>query len=180
MIPESMIKVEDRLAEMFAYLPLMKGTSGGYFKPTFVYGDQKQLLDFLRQNSKGASKYPIIWLLYPFNERHTRSRVEYTNMELVLAVETNSVMLNDQRMKETYDKVLIPLFNNIKKCFSQANIVNTPDLYEVTKYPNYSESAEGKENETTYVWDALKITFAGAINSNCLKPIFIPSINPLN
>ena len=114
MIPSSMIVVEDRLAEMFAYLPEMVNSVGATFKPTFMYGDQKQLLDFLRQNSKGTSKYPLIWLVYPFNETHTRSRVEFQSLTLVLAVETNSVMLNSQRMKETYANILIPLFNNIK------------------------------------------------------------------
>lgn len=171
MIPTSMIVIEDRLAEMFAYLPMMKNSSQVEFKPTFMYGDQKQLLDFLRQNSSGASKYPLIWLIYPFNEKHSRSVVEFTNLSLVLAVETNSVMLNSQRMKETYAKVLIPLFNNIKECFNQANISNNPDVYDVMKFPNYSESDSGLENETTYVWDALKLTFEGTLNSNCLQPI---------
>lgn len=170
MIPSSMIVIEDRLAEMFSYLPDMQGPSANVFKPTFMYGDQKQLLDFLRQNSKGKSKYPLIWLVYPLQERHTRSLVEFSNLTLVLAVETNSTMLNSQRMKETYAKVLIPLFNNIKECFNQANISNNPDEYDVVKFPNYSEDG-GETNEATFVWDALKLTFNGTFNSNCLQPI---------
>lgn len=170
MIPSSMIVVEDRLAEMLAYLPEMVNSAGATFKPTFMYGDQKQLLDFLRQNSKGTSKYPLIWLVYPFDETHTRSLVTFSNMTLVLAVETNTAMLNAQRMKETYAKVLIPLFNNVKECFNQANISDNPLEYSIVKFPNYSED-DGETNGATYVWDALKITFSGRFNSNCLQPI---------
>jgi len=170
MIASSAIIIENRFDEIFSYLPQMQNASGILFSPTFMYGDQKQLLDFLRQNSKGESKYPLIWLIYPYNEKHKRSYVEFSGLSLVLAVETNTSMLNSQRMKETYAKVLIPLFDNIKKCFSIANIVNVPDVYDIVKFPNYSEDA-GEENETTYVWDALKVTFDGKINSNCLQPI---------
>lgn len=172
MIPESMIIIEDRLAEMFAYLPEMKNTNDVSFKPTFMYGTQKQLLDFLRQNSKGESKYPLIWLVYPFEETHTRSGVEFKNLPLVLAVETNSKMLNSQRMKETYAKVLIPLFDNIKICFNNANISNSSNEYHVTKFPNYSHDTNEEENEATFIWDALKVTFDGKLNSNCLRPIY--------
>jgi hypothetical protein len=172
MIPESMIIVEDRLAEMFSYLPEMEGAPGVMYKPTFMYGDQKQLLDFLRQNSTGKSVYPIIWLIYPFIEEHGRSSVKFTNMSLVLAVETNSSMLNAERMKQTYQKVLIPLFDNIKTCFNNANISNSSNEYTIVKYPNYSEVKDGIENEATYIWDALKVTFDGTLNSNCLRPIY--------
>lgn len=171
MIPDSMIVIEDRLTEMFDYLPEMKNANDVLFKPTFMYGTQKQLLDFLRQNSKGTSKYPLIWLVYPYEEKHCRSEVEFKNLTLVLAVETNSKMLNSQRMKETYAKVLIPLFDNIKKCFNKANISNSSDEYFVTKFPNYSHKEDEVENEATYIWDALRVTFDGKLNSNCLKPI---------
>jgi hypothetical protein len=171
MIPKSMIVIENRLTEMFAYLPEMQGPNNLLYKPTFMYGTQKQLLDFLRQNSTGASKYPLIWLIYPYEETHNRSDVVFTNMTLVLAVETNSSMLNTQRMKETFEKVLIPLFDNIKICFHKANISNVSDVYEVIKFPNYSETPEQNENATTYLWDAMRITFSGKLNSNCLNPI---------
>jgi|KBSMisStaDraftv2_1062788.scaffolds.fasta_scaffold627483_1 hypothetical protein len=172
MIPESMIIIENRLAEMFFYLPEMKNSADVAFKPTFMYGTQKQLLDFLRQNSSGKSVYPIIWLVYPYVETHTRSNVSFKKLTLVLAVETNSSMLNSQRMKETYEKVLIPLYDNIKHCFNSANISNSSDVYEVVKFPNYSESEKETENEATYIWDALKVSFDGTLNSNCLNPIY--------
>lgn len=172
MIPDSLIIVENRLEEIFSYLPVMKNDKGVEFKPTFMYGDQKQLLDFLRQNSTGQSMYPLIWLVYPFNEKHNRSNVEIDSLPLVLAVETNSTMLNHQRIKETYTKVLIPLFDNIKHCFNSANIANISNEVQVVKFPNYSEDKDGEANETTYIWDAMKVTFKGTLNSNCLKPIF--------
>lgn len=170
MIPKSMIIVENRFSEIFEYLPMIANAKGDLFKHTFMYGDQKQLLDFLKQNNTGLSNYPLIWLVYPYTEKHTRSNVSFSNLSLVLAVETNTAMLNEQRMKETYAKVLIPLFNNIKKCFNKANVANINDEYEIVKFPNYSDNGD-EENAATYVWDALKVTFNGTLNSNCLQPI---------
>ena len=51
------------------------------------------------------------------------------------------------------------------------NIRNNSKEYKITKFPNYSEDANGEVNATTYIWDALKVSFDGYITSNCLKPI---------
>jgi len=167
------IIIENRLAEMFEYLPMMSNDSGVEFKHTFMYGDEKQLNDFLRQNQSGKSMYPLIWLIYPFTESHNVSNVSYKDMQLVLAVETNSSILNSQRMQETYSKVLLPLLDNIRMLFQRSNIINNSKEYKLTKFPNYSEvDISGEVNKTLYIWDALKISFDGYITSNCLKPVF--------
>jgi len=172
MVNKDTIIVEDRFGEIFEYLPLMKNSKNVEFKPVFMYGDNKQLIDFLKQNSKGISVYPLIWLVYPYSESHLRNRVELRGVTLVLAVETNSVMLNAQRMEETYKKILLPLFNNIKKSFMLANIVSMEDKYDIVKFPNYSdEKGDSEANKVPYVWDAIKITFDMNITGNCLKPI---------
>ena len=170
MVTKKTIVIEERLAEMFEYLPAMKSAKAVAFKPVFMYGNELQLLDFLRQNSTGKSVYPLIWLLMPFEETHKRSSVDFSDLTLILAVETNKVMLNDQRLKETYKKVLMPLCDNIIHCFKTANISSITNKYTITKYPNYSKSSEA--NKATYIWDALRISFSGYLNSNCLKPIY--------
>lgn len=169
-----MIVVENRLSEILSYLPVMTNTNDDEFTVQFMYGDNKQLLDYLRQTKGKASSYPLIWLIYPMAEQHQRSKVLIESMQLVLAVETNGVMLNSERMKRTYEQVLIPLFNNLKKAFTQANIIDIKgyDEYLITKFPNYSDdSSNGEENQATYIWDALKVTFSCTLNANCLRPI---------
>ena len=171
-VTTNMIIVEDRLAEMFAYLPTMSNEDGVEFGVTFKYGDQKELLAFIKSKKNKIRPYPLIWLVYPYTEFHKRNRVVIDSISLVLAVETNSSMLNEQRMRETYDKVLIPLYNNLKKMFLQANIAYVSDEYSVTKFPNYSdEQSTGEENQAVDIWDALKVTFPLEITGNCLQPI---------
>lgn len=174
MVSNKAIVIEDRLKEIFDYLPDIVNDNGESFKPVFMYGDDKQLTDFLRQSKTHSNPYPLIWLTYPFVEKHKRSRVEFKDMTLVLAVESNSSMLNDQRLIETYSKVLIPLLDNIRTAFHRCNIINLEDEYRITKYPNYSYVyiANAQDvNLTNYIWDALKISIDGYITSNCLKPI---------
>ena len=59
---------------------------------------------------------------------------------------------------------------NILKKKQYISIINSKE-YKITKFPNYSEDANGEVNATTYIWDALKVSFDGYITSNCLKPI---------
>jgi hypothetical protein len=144
------------------------------FKPVFKYGDNKELLAFLKTKNKGEKPYPLIWLVYPYVEDHGRTNVSIEPISLVLAVRTNKSMLNEQRMEETYKKVLIPLYNNLREMFMQSNIAYVTDEYIVTKFPNYSnEESEGTQNQTVDLWDALKMTFNCTINANCLNELYI-------
>jgi hypothetical protein len=170
MVVKESILIEERLAEMFVFLPEMENSAGLKFKPKFMYGNELQLLDFLRQHNTGKSVYPLIWMVYPTEETHKRSQVDFDNLTLILAVETNPIMLNDQRLVETYKKVLFPLLDNIKHCLQTSNVSSKPQDFTVSKFPNYSTNQ--LDNKATYVWDALRVSFSGYFNDNCLNPIF--------
>lgn len=172
MVTKSTIIVEDRLQELFNYLPEMDDIdlTGNKYKPVFKYGDQKELLAFLKLNQK-VSIYPLIWLVYPHNEVHHNNRVVLENISLVLAVEGNINSLNEERMQITFNKILIPLFNNIKTLFQLGSIINVGETYNVTKYPKYSYLEDSEQNNVTAIWDAMKITFNCDISNRCLKPI---------
>ncbi|RLA04913.1 MAG: hypothetical protein DRQ47_02475 [Gammaproteobacteria bacterium] len=165
------IIVENRLEEIFNQLPIMTNSKGVDFKPVFKFGDEFELNAFLRA-SKGDAKrpYPLIWLVYPYTEDHTRTVVNIENMVLVLATVTNSSYNNSQRLKENYEKILIPLYENIKLAFLRVNILSTDDTYNMIKFPNYGRE-DGAEAKTIDLWDALKITFNCAINNNCIRQI---------
>lgn len=172
MVSRETIILEDRLSEIFSYIPPIVNQNGLEFKPTFMYGDESHLVDFLKQKKSQSSVYPIIWLVYPSIEKHSKSEVKFSNLTIILAVETNSVMLNNERLVGTYKAVLIPLLDSLRNVLLKANIANIENEFTITKFPNYSDDSEQKEgNIATYVWDALKVSFSGTINKNCLKPI---------
>lgn len=169
-VTTTMIIVEDRLKEIFDTLPPLKNSKGIDFKPVFKCGDNKELSTFLKLSKKTRDPYPLIWLISPYTEEHKRTHVLIENMSLILAVETNSSMLNNQRLEDTFKTVLIPLYDNIKTLFMKANTVNTDDTYIVTKFYNYSgDTNPTDKHEVTDIWDAMKITFEIQINSNCLR-----------
>jgi hypothetical protein len=163
-----MLIAEDRFAEIFAQLPAIKNASDVEFKPVFRYGDNLELLAFLK-NSKGNPDrpYPLIWLLYPYEEEHTRTVLKLSDVVLILATETNAESNYQQRMEENYKKVLIPLYENIRLAFMRANIMSTNDVYDIVKYPNYGRPEE-EASEAIDLWDAIKVTFDCHINSACL------------
>lgn len=167
---ESTIIVEDRLAELFSLMTNYLANDGMNFVPVFMYGDQKELNAFLAIRGSSSKKYPLIWLLYPYEENHSKNKVNISNMSLVLAIETNASYLNFERIEKSYKEILIKLFNAIKVLFRTANTLHVDDDYTVIKYPNYSgDDNNQKESETIYLWDALKITFDCEITNVCLR-----------
>lgn len=169
-VTEEIIIIEDVLEKAFEQLPRFSN-GGEDFYPLFKFGDDKELIAFLKENQGQKSPYPIIWLVYPFEEDHQRTHVNVENMSLVLATETNCEMFNEERFETTYKQILFPLYNNIKKLFQQANTIMTDDTYRIMKFPNYSDegSTDSEEQKMVDIWDALKITFNAQINNRCLR-----------
>lgn len=166
------IIVEDRFGEVFNYLPAIKypGSATSY-NPVFRYGNDFELKAFLKTNPR---PYPLIWLLYPYLEVHHKTKVELPSVSFILAVDSRADMQGPERIEETYKKILIPLFNNFKKVLSRNNIMNIEQVFNITKFPNYSDdNLSGINNKTDAIWDALKVNFSCDINNVCLKEIRI-------
>lgn len=165
------IIVEDRLKEIFSYLNPVLSKEGHSFEPTFKSGDELELLAFFRQ-STGNSNYPLVWLDMPFEEEHFGSkRVKVDSLKLVLAVETNSAMLNSERNETTFKPILYPLMEDIIKVLNLANTVTIERDFKVMKFPNYSNETAGDENGFTDIWDAIRLTLNCTFNNNCLREI---------
>jgi len=165
------IVLEDVLERMFADLPEMVSLRGTSTHPiVFHYGDKKALNVFLKRK-KSEDTYPLIWLLYPNVEDHDNTSLEADNVSLVLAVSTNSVMQNKERMATTFGKILMPLFFNVRTLFKRANIVNIDGKYRIIKYPNYSDTDEGTEHGGAFIWDAIKITFSMKLIDTCYRTV---------
>lgn len=168
------IIVEKRLAEIFEYMPSMKMNEADTtsYDVTFGYGSAKELNAFLKsKENESVHPYPLIWLLYPLVEKHNKTEVILERANFILAVNNKAVMLNEQRINETYTKVLMPLYDNMRKCLKRANISNLNEELELTKFPNYGSTPNQEEHVTTDVWDALKVVLNVRINNVCLKAI---------
>jgi len=173
-VTKKTIIIEDRLEEIFSYLPTMSfDVSGEKFPVTFGYGDELSLNGYLA-NREENSVYPLVWMLYPLEENHKKTRLIVDGLELIAAVNTNSSMENKERISLTFGKVLMPLLDNIRFALKSANIATLGDKdenFKVVKYPNYSKTDAREENATIAIWDAIKITVDLEVISTCLNPI---------
>lgn len=166
------IILEDVLAEMFKYLPDVAsiGDVVAKFPVVFGYGDEVDLNQFLA-NRETSVTYPLIWLLYPYEEEHTRTNLQISNATFIFAVETNSSMENFERIQKMYKTILMPLLHNFKLLFERANVINTSGEYKVVKHPNFSKTDARDEGVTISVWDALKVKTDFTVIDTCLKEI---------
>jgi len=171
-VQHTAIIVEDRFDEVLAFLPDMTYPGKATIFPvTFGYGDDFELNQFLKNNQK---PYPLVWLLYPYLEKHFKTKVELPSVSFILAVDTKAAMVNAERIDTTYKNILMPLYDNFKHVITRNNIMNVKHEFNVTKFPNYSDDGSSKEkNKTTARWDALKVNFSCDINNTCLKQIRI-------
>jgi hypothetical protein len=175
MIGKSTIVVEDKLKEVFNYLPAITGSDSNNYVPIFKVGDEKELLAFFAQ-SQGNTKYPLIWLVMPYLEEHiNRNRVIIKNLSLILAVETSSELLNSERLDLTFKPILYKLLDNVLDVFTVSNTIYHDNTYNITKYSNYEHDEDGSGEFGGFVdiWDAIKLTIDVSINSNCLREIKI-------
>ena len=165
-----MIVVEDRLKEIFGFLPQING-----YDPVFGYGNKVQLSTFIKSaNDRGSDVYPLIWLLYPNKEDHKKRgrEVECEDLTLILAVNTKASLSNKERIENVYKQYLIPLADNVRYVLESASIANLNPEFEIIKFPNYSgDLSNGEENYTVDRWDALKCVFSISINNKCLNDI---------
>jgi hypothetical protein len=166
-----MIVVEERIKEVLENLPIIEIDFKGVptpFKHVFDWGSSEDLNIFLSQEKK---IYPLIWLETGFAETHNSSKSE-VSVSLSFKIATyglDNSLLNQVRLKETFQNVLFPTLENIRKSFERSNIVALDGTdWNITKFYNYGT---GSKTETTDVWDALKFDVSLIINNDCIKQV---------
>ena len=168
-----MIVLENRLKEIFDQLPNIT-VGENSFKPTFSYGDDKDLNLYIRTTLKGKSIYPLIWLVYPSSEEHNYTSTKLkSDIKLILAVKNKDTsLLNEQRYNTTFDRILLPLLENVLKAFKGTKIAAINEdsegyLYRIKKFPNYGDQeANAISHKTIEPWDAIRLEFNLTVN-NC-------------
>lgn len=163
-----MIILENRLTEVFDQLPEIDG-----FKPVFDFGNQFHLDALLKRYSENNTCiYPLVYLdITEYDEQHERFDSEMTtNIKLIVACQnTDTTLLNKNRWAMSYDKILFPMADNIKKSFRGSGIFNWDGNTYIHKHPNYGN---GDENKTIDIWDAITIRLNNVIiTNNCVSQI---------
>ena len=159
--------VEDIFEVLFAMLPLFAEDNVDYH-PVFKAGNDKDLLEDI--SKREDQPYPLIWLMYPFNEDHKRTHVSLSNVTFVLAVKSSlRDRFNDERLDNTFKNYLMPLVDNIKHLFKYSNVIEYTEELQIIKYPNYG--VENK-NIVTARWDAIRIQIDNlVIKDRCIKQV---------
>lgn len=158
-----MIIFEDVISEIVSQIPPLDG-----FKPNFHGGNRDELNRYLKLKEQ---PYPLVWLI-PGRETHSLRGREKMTMEcrFILATrELNQDQLNDYRFRNSFDKVLIPLFERFVEGVKKSNrtLFSKQDI-QIWKRPNYSEADKHK---TIDLWDAIQIDCTIQVNDNCQNEI---------
>jgi len=169
-----MIVVEDRLQVLFNLLPVRNG-----FKPRYHFGDGIEANQWIKQTNNQT--WPLIYQTSNSGTYTRNGSLFETNLELILAVETRTDVLNDVRWATTYKNTLRPLLEDVKTVLEKSGIILSNWEYKIENFPKYSETSTREKNAFTAIVDALKITLPCKINSNCItKYIHFDGINNIS
>ena len=168
-----MIIVEERLKELFATLPDITVGQSSY-PVSFDFGSHKDLLRFMNSERKfkGGVQYPLIWLETPFDRDIKRNgNVNISGLTLILATLSNSQQSNTERLENTFKPTLIPLSQLVLESLRKGGftqIINDGQRKE-TNFYNYG--VDENENQTTDIWDVIKIELDIIMDNRCLRCI---------
>ena len=165
--------IEDKLEEIFSFLPPMSSPNGTNFEPYFSSGPEEDFNAFIVTET-AKNFYPLIWLIYPYTEKRDVAYVSAENIRLILAIENSNEMLNKLRLEGSYKKALYPLFYNIRDLLQKANNIEVVRReYSLTKFPNWGETKKNffvvQKSEAVDIWDVVTIDFSVKINKFCHK-----------
>ena len=147
-----MIVVEHLIREAIATIEEIQLNAGVSRKPSFGWGDKKELNRYLELKKDNA--YPLIWLIQN-KEKHIEkgTAIEKDCTFIIATRETRTDLFNDERYLNSFNVVLNPLTEMLLKVLKRSQSISSE--YEIFKRPNYSENK--KENGTIDLWDAIEL-----------------------
>ena len=164
-----MIVFEDGIESIVEQIPSIDG-----FKPNFHWGDKDELNRYVTLKKQ---PYPLIWLLIDREEHDLKNQEITRKTKFIIATRENKVdRLNDVRLNESFEKVLIPLVNYLIEGVTKSTKTDFPDRkLGIVKHPNYSGYDTGtrtdQKNYTVDIWDAISIDCNIRMNNNCQNTI---------
>jgi len=139
----------------------------GGLKPVYEFGDElhlNQIIKIYNQNKKPI--YPLIYNITNFSNQSGRRNLAEVDLKLIIATRNlHTERKNTQRWATSYRNVLFPLAQHLETLFTKSRIFTWDTDFALYEFPNYGD---GKENETTDVWDALRLDTTIKINNGCI------------
>ncbi len=163
-----MIVAEHRIKEIVASIPAIRLNDDFTLKPQFSWGSKKELNRWLQEKKDAA--YPLIWLMPSKDDYSNSGKLLTKECTLIIATrEAKKDLFNEERYIKSFDVVLNPLATYLTDGFILSSTTESPEDWEIEKYPNYSES---DKNATIDLWDALTLKINVTFNDNCFNPIY--------
>ena len=165
-----MIVVEHVIRDIVSQMPSMVISDNLSLNPKFDWGDKKELNRYLLK--KPNDWFPLVWLL-PNTDNHTErgQRAERNCSIIICTRETRASLYNQERYLLSYDLVLNKLADYVIQGLTSSSKSRIIGDYELTKFPNYSDSESANETATIELIDAIRIDCNVEFNDNCLKQI---------
>lgn len=166
-----MIVVEERLMDLFSYLPEITSGEITYPKPIYHFGDGKELNRFIAERQKhNQLTYPLIYQTSYEETQLVREELVSVRLEMFIAYCTETSLFNTERWATSYRNILMPTFENIHKAFKDSRMIISDYEYVVQKFPNYGNpERNGTENQTIDIIDALRFELDCTINNHCIN-----------
>jgi len=141
-----MIIVEDILTEIFSQLPPYKDGNAKDFPIRFEWGDQPDLLLYLKTIS--GNKYPLVWLVSGEENTNKASHSLTRQCRLILAKDSKHVEnRNPTVWKTEFNNCLNPLLKNVIKALERSGVTTILNEYTVRREANYTEEDQTKATD---------------------------------
>ncbi|MBC7652324.1 MAG: hypothetical protein H7101_11300 [Deinococcales bacterium] len=163
-------------AEMISSSFEMASIKNPYFGATktsvkFDFGTQKEVNAYLKMTKE---KYPLVWLVYPFEESFTNTNIEVINCKNVrLVFSINTDINRTSKFRHDTSKIvlenLVDYFLKLMKQSKFTKYISIDKTVELKKtfYPNYAVNKEQTANAQSDVWDAISIDCNFILRNNC-------------
>jgi hypothetical protein len=100
----------------------------GFTTPVyFDYGHYKEITNRLKSKDKAilnkGQKYPLIWLVMDFEQQTTTdASVDWLipNLQMIIATSTKKESTTPERMSQTFDPLLIPVYELLLQAFRRS------------------------------------------------------------
>ena len=139
----------------------------------FDFGTQKEVNTYLKLTKE---KYPLVWLVYPFEEKflNKNSNVSYCKgVRLVFSINTD-ISRTTKFRHDTSKMILESLVDDFLNLMKQSRFTKYLSIDKTvniakTFYPNYSSTAAQTANAQVDVWDAIAIDCDFVLKNNCIN-----------
>lgn len=139
----------------------------GGLKPIYEFGDEYHLNAIIKlYNQDKKSIYPLIYNIENLSTQSSRGNITEVSLKLIIATRNkHTERKNTQRWATSYRNVLFPIAQHLDTLFTKSRMFVYDGEAVLREFPNYGN---GKENETTDVWDALRLDTTLQIRNGCI------------